>query len=77
MFNEIAFSPSDNDEETNRKYYELENRKQIFYDELHKTRYWKIVSILSVKRRIRTVNQAILDFKWNHGLILHVCILDL
>ena len=71
------YYPADNDEETNHRYYDLVNRKQILSDEISKTASWKILTIFPLKKKLKSAKREICAFKWQHGFIMHVDILDL
>ena len=74
---EAFYYPADNNEETNHRYYHLVNRKQILSDEINKTASWKLLVIFPLKKKLKAVKREIRAFKWEHGYIMHVDILDL
>jgi hypothetical protein len=74
---EAFYHQAAHDEETNRIYYALENRKQSLTDEISKIASWKILVIHPIKKKLKAVKQEIRAFKWEHGEIMHVDIFDL
>ncbi|MDR3665590.1 MAG: hypothetical protein P4L35_01990 [Ignavibacteriaceae bacterium] len=77
IMTEAFYYPPDNDEETNRIYYALVNRKQMLSDEISKIASWKLLVIIPLKKKLKVVKQEIRAFKWKYGDIVHVDILDL
>jgi hypothetical protein len=72
MNQELNFSHSDHDEETNRIYYDLESRRQMLSDEISRTASWRVWTYIVLRKKLNQVEQEINDFKWNHGLKMRV-----
>jgi hypothetical protein len=71
------YSPADHSADVNQKFEDLENRRQMLTDEISKTSNWNLSKILSLRRRIRKVDQDRNDLMVNIGLIYYACILEL
>lgn len=77
MIIEEDYFPANHSADVNQKFEDLENQKQILTDEISNISLWKVLKIISLRKRIREVDQNINDLMRNNGLIYHACILDL
>jgi hypothetical protein len=71
------YSPADHSADVNQKFEYLENRGQMLTEEISKTSIWKVSKIVSLRRRIRKVDQDRNDLMCNNGLIYYACSLEL